>query len=184
MKNYVVIAAIETQRDEQGNVKKLSETFLNNARTFAKDHPNDNVVIIDCRNYMKAYNPIRSMWEDIATSFGTKGIDGIFYNGHSGPNMLYVFSHVRTELPNNQRYLDKRFDYVAKYNADCLIYLLGCQAAGKDGVLVDRSIAQGIADKTGCIVYGYTSRTSQKKRADGGFEQVPQIGGLVKILPN
>lgn len=184
MKNYVVIAAIETQRDEQGNVKKLSQTFMNNARTFEKDHPNDNVVIIDCRNYMKAFNPIKTMWEDVCTSFGKMGIDGIFYNGHSGPEGLYVFSHVREELPNNHRYLGKSFEYIAPYNKECKIYLLGCQAVGKDGVIVNNSIAQVIADKTGCIVYGYASKTCQKQRQDGGYEQVPQLGGLIAISPS
>lgn len=184
MKNLVVIAAIETVRDANGNVLKMSTTFLNNARTFAKDHPNDNVVIIDCRNFVGDNNPIKSMWGEVARSCGKMGIDGIYYNGHSGPEGLWVFSHVRTELPFNSRYLGRNFDYIAPYNRGCGIYLLGCQAAGRDGVVVPNSIAHAISNKTGCTVYAYACKTSQKQRKDGGFEQVPFSGGLVKIDPS
>lgn len=189
MKNFVVIAGIETQRDSMGNVKKLSQTFMNNARTFAKDYPNDNVVIIDCQKYVFEDDPIDAMWSDVASAFGASShnglscIDGLFYNGHSSPDMLFVFSKIRTELPNSNRYLDKHFKYVAPYNPNCWIYLLGCQAAGRDGRIVKDSIAQTIANKTGCTVLAYTSRTSQQKRLDGGFVQVPEKGGLVKIEP-
>jgi hypothetical protein len=189
MKNFVVIAGIETQRDSMGNVKKLSETFLNNAMTFEKDYPNDNVVIIDCQRYIFEEHPINAMWADVASAFGASShnglscIDGLFYNGHSSPDMLFAFSKVRTELPNSARYLDKNFKFIAPYNPGCLIYLLGCQAAGRDGIITKDSIAQTIANKTSCTVLAYTSRTSQQKRLDGGFVQVPERGGLVKILP-
>ena len=182
-KHVVVIAGIETVRDPDGHVKELSVTFVNNAKTIEYDElkKGSAVTIIDARDHLKADNPIASLWAAIAA---LPSVDTIYYSGHSGPTEMYVFSHVRKELSDEKRYFTEGDPYWrANYNKGAEIFLFGCQTSGTCGQRCDGTIAQDIANRSGCVVYGYASRTSQQKREDGRFYQRPDYPTLYKFTP-
>lgn len=185
-RNIVVVAGIETVRDKNGKVLKFSQTFLNNACTYKKDRPKDNVIIVDARQYVPKEDPIADLLHDVRMSFGHDeglGIDELVYTGHSDSERLYVFSRVRTDLDDSKRFLDGSSEWTAPYNKDAVIRLLGCQAGGQRGKRWDVCVAQDIANKARRTVYAYMCRTAQKKRQDGGFEQRPDFPGFGKFEP-
>ena len=185
MKNIVLLVGIETVRGKDGKVIKLSETFVNNARTFEKDNRKDHVIRIDARNYLTADNPIGELWHDVCMSYGHSeglAIDELIYMGHSDSTTLYVFSRVCTEHPDEQRFLSSYSDFTAPYNKNAAIRLISCQAGGERGKKFDDCIAQTIADQTKRTVYAYTSRCAQIRRRDGGFEQRPDYPGFAKFV--
>jgi len=183
-KQIIVIAGIETVRDSDGNVLKLSETFMNNARTYKKDHKKDRVVIINAADHKDAADPIASLWDDVCTTFAPGTIDELFYTGHSDSYTLYVFSHVRMELDNYKRLLTCDNDWGnIPLSKDGIIRLGGCQAGGQRGERWVSSIAQVIATKTEHTVYAFVSRSSQHRRPDGGFYQKPDIKNYIEFTP-
>jgi hypothetical protein len=181
-RNIVVIAGIETVRDKDGTVKKFSQAFMNNARTIKKDLKDDNVVIVDARDFVNETSPIDALWDAVVTAH-TGLIDEIFYTGHSDPEGLYVFSKVRKELPEGSRYLTAFFHWEAPLSEDGCFRFNGCQAGGMDGVKFPNSLAQIVADRTRHVVWAYTSKSAQIRRQDGGYEQRPDIKGFVKFTP-
>lgn len=184
--NIVVLAGIETVRDKDGKVLKLSQTFMNNARTYRKDRPKDNVNIIDARDYMASENPIEALMHDVRMSFGHDeglGIDELVYIGHSDPTTLYVFSRVCKDHPDEQRFLTGASEWVAPYNKGASIRLISCQAGGTHGKKATVCLAQDISNTSGLKVYAYTSRCAQIRRKDGGFEQRPDYPGFALFLP-
>lgn len=184
MKNILVICGIETRRKPDGTVIGTSETFRNNARTVEYDYRGENVVVIDARDYLKEANPMAALWTAASTAFGKLPIERIYYSGHSDPDGLYVYSHIRKELPQESRYFLVGDEYWhATYSKDCKIYLFGCQTAGTHNKKYDVCIAQDIATRSGCTVYGYAARTSQQKRKDGRFYQRPDYRTLHKFTP-
>lgn len=187
MKNIIVICGIETIRRTDGTVLKTSTTFRNNARTIEYDYRNDNVVVIDARDYLKEDNPMAALWAAASTAFGIEGqfpIDRVYYSGHSDPEGLYVYSHIRKELPQESRYFMMGDKYWRAYYAEgCKIYLFGCQTAGTHNKKFVTCIAQDIANRSGCAVYGYAARTSQQKRKDGRYYQRPDYKTLHKFTP-
>ena len=185
MKNVVVVAGIETIRDSSGCVLKLSETFMNNARTYKKDHKSDNVVIINAADHKDARDPVNSLWLAILGAFGEKGkIDELFYTGHSDSTTLYVFSHVRMELDNYMRLLTADNPWQDfPYSKDAVIRLGGCQAGGQRGEKWVSSIAQVISNKTGKKVFAFVMRSSQKIK-NGGYYQISDgKKGYVEFTP-
>ena len=187
--NVVAICGIETVRDNNGTVLKTSDTFRNNIRTWEKDHPNFKVVVVDARDHIHAVDPISSLWLEVQNAFlhdkHEPCIDKLLYSGHSDTDILYVFSHVRMELPNEMRVLSGDFNWAdAPYGKSAEIKLMGCQAGGQRGKKFTECIAQRVSDKTRKTVYAFVSRSSQRKRADGGYVQTPDIGGYVKFTPN
>jgi hypothetical protein len=167
MRQVLGIGAIESVFDDDHKFKKYSSTFVNNLLTYRKDHKKtESVQIIDCRGHVDADNPIESMVCDIES----RGpIDSLIFSCHSDSCGLYIFSKTRRELSESARYLYEEFDWKRfKFTPHGIIRLWGCNTGrGKE------SIAQIIADKTGVPVYAFTSRSSQRKRPDGGFVQVP-----------
>lgn len=59
-----------------------------------------------------------------------------------------------------------------KFNQKAEIYLNGCNAGGRAGIVDSSSIAQNIADKTNISVYAYVNNTSQQE-IDGKYYQAP-----------
>ena len=182
-RNIVVIAGIETVRNKDGTVKKLSQTFMNNARTIESDLKDDNIVILDARYFMNEPNPIEDLWGAVVAAFGDNLIDEIFYTGHSDPEGLYVFSRIRKELPEESRYLTAFFHWEAPLSETGCFRFNGCQTGGMDGVKFQNSLAQIVADKTRHIVWAYTTKSAQIRRPDGGYEQRPDKKGFVKFTP-
>jgi hypothetical protein len=111
-------------------------------------------------------------------------MDQLLISCHSDPEGLYLFSHIRRELEEDDRYITLKRDWSKiKFTPGAVITLLGCQTAGQDGMALKECIAQTIADETGVKVIGFTSKSSQKKRKDGGYEQVPENGKYVMVMP-
>lgn len=179
-KRAIAIGAIETVRDAQGHVKKLSVTFLNNANTWAKDHPEFDTRVLDCRAFKDLPSPMKGLWDELAK----EPLDALFISSHSDWEGLYIFSKIRRELAEEDRYFVLGNDWAGvKFNPGAYIVLSGCQAGGRDGVRLDDSIAATIANKTGVSVWAFLTKSSQKKRPDGGYEQKPDRGRLVEFVP-
>ena len=178
--NVIAIVGLESIKDADGNVKYFAETFLNNIKTWRRDNPDAEIKIFDGRSYSVLNTPVSSLWKDIANAYGEKGIDQILYSGHSDSDKLYWISKARHDLPDTERFLWER-DWNFTYNKDASIKLMGCQTGGQEGKKWPKCIAQSIADSSGVIVWGFTSKSSQKKR-DGGYYQTPDIGGYVKFV--
>lgn len=185
MKNAVAVGAIETVRDLDGKVKKLSVTFINNCLTWVTDHKKIYVTkLIDCRDYKDSSSPMDSLWEALANAHGDRGIDYLYMSMHSDWEGLYIFSKIRKELPEYDRYITPERDWgTIKFNPGAVIELSGCQTVGRDGKQIPGTIGQIIANKSGVRVLGFTSRSSQKRRKDGGFYQKPEKGGYIEVLP-
>jgi len=185
MKNAVTIAAIETVRDKDGKVKKLSVTFINNCLTWMADHRTTHTTkLIDCRDFINLSCPMDGLWDALAYAYGDKGIDYLYISMHSDWEGLYIFSKIRKELPEYDRYITaERAGDKIKFNPGAVIELSGCQTAGRDGKRIPNTIAQIISNKSGVKVLGFTVRSSQKRRKDGGYYQKPEKGGYVELLP-
>lgn len=183
MKTAVAVGAIETVRDKDGKVIKLSVTFLNNANTWKKDHGGYSVKVLDCREYKDAPSPMKALWDAIAAAHGDRGIDCLMISSHSDWEGLYLFSKIRKELAELDRYVTLETEWPFKFNPGAKIELHGCQAGGRFGEKWPTSIAQKIADSTGVSVWAFLSRTAQKRRADGGFYQRPDRGKLTEFTP-
>jgi hypothetical protein len=167
-KKVLYIGAIESRYDN-GEFKKYSWTFVNNALTYKKDHPHEDVYIIDCRDHVDAPNPIESMMAEVDV---VGPVYRLIISSHSDWESLYIFSQTRKELDGSARFLSETFNWKRFWlTVDGEIRLDGCQTAGRAGVELEKCIAQTIADETGRNVYGFVSRSSQLKRKDGGFEQ-------------
>lgn len=184
-KNAVAIAAIETVRDKQGKVIKLSVTFLNNMQTWEKDRrKTHNTKILDCRAYKDDPSPMGGLWRALAEAYGDKGIDKLVISCHSDWEGLYIFSKIRKELGEEDRYITLFREWgEIKFNPGASIELHGCQTGGREGKIIPDSIAQTIANKSGVSVWGYLYRSSQKQRPDGGYIQKPERGGLTEFVP-
>ena len=184
-KNALAIAGIETIRNRQGHVMKLSCTFVNNANTWAKDNDADyETAVIDCRTFKDEPSPMSALWAFIGSVYGDKGIDRLFISSHSDPDGLYLFSKIRKELGEEDRYITLSRDWSKlKFNPGASIWLHGCQAGGKYGKKHAVCIAQTIANSSGATVHAFVSRSAQQRRPDGGFFQRPDIGGAVKFEP-
>jgi hypothetical protein len=185
MKNAVTIAGIETVRDKDGKVKKLSVTFINNCLTWMADHRTTHTTkLIDSRDFINLSCPMDGLWDALAAAYGDKGIDYLYISMHSDWEGLYIFSKIRKELPEYDRYItpDRSWEKI-KFNPGAVIELSGCQTAGMDGKRIPNTIAQIIANKSGVKVLGFTVRSSQKRRKDGGYYQKPEKGGYVELLP-
>lgn len=181
-RNVVVIVGIETIRDGEGNVKKFSDTFLDDAQTYDTDHPKENVVILDARKFVKCASPMNAVMDRVIGEFGLAGIDSLLYFGHSDSSQLYVFSRTRTELDNNDRFITAETEWKnVKFNKDAKIYLYGCQTAGMEGKRLTECIAQTIADNSGVTTLGYTWKSSQKE-INGKYYQLPWHGGFVECV--
>jgi len=184
-KNCVGVAGIETVRDKQGHVLKLSQTFANNVMTWKKDHRvNYETKVVDCRNYKEEASPMAALWLAVDAAYGDSGIDCLFITAHSDWEGIYLYSKIRKELGEEDRYITIHRDWSAlKFNPGATIYLAGCQAGGRFGKKWPACIAQTIANSSGATVYAFASRSAQRKRPDGGFEQKPDIGGFIKFEP-
>lgn len=174
--NVVAICGTEPCPDSL----KYSDTFMNNMRTWRKEHKEDKLVIYDARDFITAADPLRFLWRNVKESFPS--IDLVIYSGHSSPLNLLVFYHARTNLPNDMRYIGGDFEWDMPLSENATIILLGCQTVGTKGVKNPNSIAQKIANTTKRHVFGYTWRSSQKL-INGGYYQLPERGGLVEVTP-
>ena len=182
-KNVVAIIGIETIRDSDGIVKKFSETFLNNIRTWKKDNPKHNLVIIDALKYLKIENPLDAIWKTVCESYDV--IDQLIYFGHSSDESLIVFSHTLEELSVEERWFRAGFHYQAPFAKDAEIFLYGCHAGGRNGKKWDTSLAQIIANKTNRTVWAYVSQSYQIEKPKGRFYQVSDDKiGLVQFTHN
>jgi len=184
-KNALAIAGIETIRNRQGVVVKLSCTFVNNANTWAKDNAADyETAVIDCRTFKDEPSPMSALWAFIGSVYGDKGIDRLFISSHSDPDGLYLFSKIRKELGEEDRYITLSRDWSKlKFNPGAEVILAGCQAGGKYGKKYPACIAQTIANSSGATVHAFVSRSAQQKRPDGGFYQRPDLRGFIKFTP-
>lgn len=181
-RNVIAVIGIETIRDANGNVKRFSDTFLDNMETYRSDHPDDNVLLFDSRKYVKdgTDSPIDSLLNHAARSF-KDGVDEIIYAGHSDSEILYVFSRTRTDCEDEGRFIMKETDWSRfKFNPGARIRLTGCQAGGQEGKKWDECIAQWIADNSGVTVLAFVSKSSQRKIGNK-YYQKPDIGGFVKF---
>lgn len=182
MSNIVAICGIETIRDEHGVVQRYSDTFLNNMLTYQRENPNDSIIIIDARDYLKHSKSIINVWDAVCSKFKT--IDKIIYSGHSSDESLIVFSHTKTELDVELRYFRSSFDFEAPYSENAEIIIYGCQAGGKQGKKFENCIAQTIANKTKKTVWAYVSKSYQVEGPKGRYRQKSDDKiGLVKFIP-
>lgn len=180
LKNAVIIVGLETIRDKNtGMFKGLSDAFMNSARTWMKEHPQYTYTVVDARDYCKLDNPMFSIFEKV----GSVGkIDKLVIFSHSDWEGIYIISKYRkAKIPDDHRYIEyyTKWDQV-DFNEDSEIRLIGCQAGGRFGKKWEKCIAQDIADKTGVTTWAFASRSSQQF-VDGGYRQVPDIGGFHKF---
>jgi hypothetical protein len=179
------VGAIETVRNKNGQVTKLSCTFVNNCNTWEKDNAAEyETAVIDCRTLKDSPHPMTCLWKAIGSIYGDKGIDCLFISCHSDWEGLYIFSKIRKELGEEDRYVTVNRDWsTIKFNPGANIYIAGCQAGGRYGKKWPTSIAQLIANSSGATVYAFASRSAQRKRQDGGFEQQPDTGTYIEFTP-
>lgn len=181
-KNIVIMLGIETIRDDMGNVVKYSDTFLDNALTFKKENKKDNIRILDARSFVDEIDPIESLWKAAISSLAV--IDKLVYYGHSSPESLICFSHVRTELPIEKRYFRDSFHYTGSFSKGANFTIYGCQAGGTEQKKDLESIAQVIANKIQRKVYAYTSKSYQIEKPKGSYYQISDDKiGLVEFTP-
>jgi hypothetical protein len=64
------------------------------------------------------------------------------------------------------------------FNEGASITLTGCNAGGRNGYVIENSIAQHIANVTQVNTFAYVNSTSQR-RVDGRLQQVP-----VRMVPD
>jgi hypothetical protein len=184
-KNAIALGGIETIRNAEGHVLKLSTTFMNNVTTWVKDNKAlYTAKVMDCREFKDCASPMGSLWEALGAAYGKEGIDCLFISCHSDWEGLYLYSKIRKELGEEDRYVTVNRDWsTLKFNPGASIILAGCQAGGRFGKRWPKCIAQTISDSSGATVYAFMSRSSQHKRKDGGFEQVPDYKGVARFDP-
>jgi len=177
-RNTVFVGAIESIYKDQV-FQKYGWIFVNNAQSYAKMNKAENVKIIDCRSYVASPNPIQSLIEEIQK---TSVIHKLIISCHSDPEALYIFSRTRYDLPDDHKFLTASSDWNSlnlAVGGD--IILQGCQTAGYHGEPLEECIAQSVADKTLCDVYGFINKSSQKKIGEN-FEQ-KAVGGYRLVKP-
>lgn len=179
----VALAGLETIYKEDGTVKHFSETFLNNIKTYVKDNPEEDVVIIDARHFREEKGPMTAIWARLREASDFVPIDKLIITSHSGTDELYIISRYRKGLPDSERYFTKEDTWEGvRFNSGAEIRLWGCNTAGRDGVKINDSICQAIANKAKVATYGYVWQTSQKKRGDG-YYQIPDRPTVIKCMP-
>ena len=180
----IALAGLETIKDKDGHPKYFAETFVNNIKTWKKDHQECDVKLIDCRDYREQSSPMTALWADLEDLSALKALDVLMISCHSDWEGLYLFSKYRKELSEEDRYITVERDWSGiKFNPGASIYLCGCQTGGRFGEKWPVCIAQTVADSAKAKVHGYASRTSQRRRDDGGFFQKPDIGGFFEFIP-
>lgn len=179
----VALVGLETLKNEDGSLKKFSVTFYNNVITWRADHPKEDVVIVDARDFYKEDHPIEAIMKRLKEVSCERPIDTLLYSGHSCSTTLYYFSKVRKELEERERYftMGQSWDGVL-FSQEATIRLFGCQTGGERGKKFEVCIAQDIANQTRRRVFGFVSKSSQKKIGKK-FYQVPDIGGSVVFKP-
>lgn len=185
MKPYTLcLIGLETIKDSDGNIKHYSETFYNNALTYRREHPDEDVEFIDARAFRRVERPMSTVWEKLRTLSATRPLTKVLFFGHSSSYELFMFSKIRHELPDEERYISRYDTWEGIcFDAGAIIELHGCQGAGMRGERIEDSIAQAIANATRRPTYGFLWKSSQQKRENGGFFQKPDRGGLVKCDP-
>ena len=159
----VAIAGLETIYDGKHQHFRHSETFLNNILTYREDHPQDKVTILDARDYKEMVCPLREIFNDLVR---VGEIDLLIYSGHSGLNKLFVFFRYPEGKPDRFRFITKdNLDFwkAVRFAEGAQIKLMGCQTLGQNGMRKDECIGQWISDATGVPVWGFASRSAQKK---------------------
>lgn len=160
-KRTVAIVGLETIFDGMAKKWRHSETFLNNIKTYIEDHPDEDVLVLDAREYKDFMNPLGEMFRDIQ-KHGV--IDQLIYSGHSGPKKLFVFFRYPEGQPDQRRFITKDTDWSKiEFSAHAEILLMGCQTLGQNGKRVEECIGQWICDATKRPVWGFCSRSAQKK---------------------
>lgn len=180
-KKVVCIAGLETVRNKTtGEVKYFADTFMNNIRTWVKEHKDCECKVLDARDYCNLQDPMAKLWHDIKKSFDS--LDKIVISSHSDWEGLYIISKYRKgQIPDSARYIEYYTDWSEfSFNESSEIWLIGCQSGGRFGEKWPKCIAQDIANKTNTSVYAYASRSSQQY-VNGGYRQVPDIGGFHKF---
>jgi hypothetical protein len=179
VKNAVAILGLDVIHKE-GKPDRYSSVFWDNLTTWRKDNRGTyNLRIFDLRDYLKAASPVSAMLNELLEQ--CRLIDCLLIASHSDPEGLYLLSKTRKELKQKERYIladDPVWDHIALAD-DAKIYLMGCQAGGMHGQKFARSIAQDIANHTDRSTYAFVYKSSQQKRADGGYEQRPEKGDYV-----
>jgi hypothetical protein len=107
----IALVGLETIKNDDGSVKHFSDTFLDNTITYRKDHPEENVEIIDARDFREKPKPMSAIWERLAALSEEEPIHKLLYSGHSGSTQLYFFSKVRQDVPENERYFNQDDDW-------------------------------------------------------------------------
>ena len=180
-KNIVAIVGIETVRSPSGKVLRYADTFWDNMLTYRMEHPEDNVALVDARDYIKEVNPIEAVWRAVVAH---GSISKLLYSGHSSSESLVCFSHTRKELPVEQRYFRAGFHYTAPWESDATFTILGCQAGGERAQKWSNSIAQIIANKINRTVWAFVSKSYQTEGPKCHFHQVADDKiGLVEFTP-
>ena len=183
-KTAIALAGLETIKDKEGHPKYFADTFMNNTRTWKKDHPEFETKLLDCRDYREMSSPMKVLWADLEDVYADRGLDRLVISCHSDWEGLYLFSKYRKELGEDDRYITVNRDWSGiKFNSGASIYIYGCQAGGRFGKKMSACIAQTIADSACVKVYAFMSRSSQRRRPDGGYEQRPDYPGLAEFIP-
>lgn len=184
LRTAIALAGLETIKDADGKVKYFAQTFLNNIKTWKKDNKQFSTELIDCRDYREMASPMTALWADIEDLSRQTPLDRLIITCHSDWEGLYLFSKYRKELAEEDRYVTVNRDLsTIQFNPGANITIYGCQAGGRFGKKWPSSIAQTIADSSRVSVLAFASRSSQRRRKDGGFYQRPDIGGLVEFTP-
>ena len=181
----IALAGLETIKDKDGHPKYFAETFVNNTKTWKNDHKTLTTKLIDCRDYREMASPMTALWADLEDISSQKGLDILMISCHSDWEGLYLFSKYRKELSEDDRYITLVRSWSGiKFNPGAAIYLHGCQAGGRFGKKWPECIAQTISNSAKVKVYAYASRSSQRRRKDGGFEQHADTGGFIEFTPD
>lgn len=184
MKNVVTICGLETLHPKPDHVIH-ADTFFDVALTYKHDNPKDHYTILDARSFMENDDPLGSLWLALSDLSKKTQIDVLNYAGHSSDEGLYAFSKYRNELADCYRVIntDTVWEEI-QFAEGAEIRLMGCQTGGQEGKKWPVCMAQDIANKTGVIVWAFTSKSSQKQRKDGQYVMVPDVGGYVKFTSN
>jgi len=179
MKNVLIICGVEPHPTKPNT---YSQTFVNNARTYTAENPQDNVTVVDAANFVQFDKPLSEMFKVIRAQCQWNIPQVVIYSGHSSPQHLLVFAHCCEDVGHDERYIGQEFKWDMPFDENCKIILWGCQTAGMKGEKQPDTIAQSIANTTGKRVYGFVWRTSQKM-INKQYYQLPEHGDLVEVLP-
>lgn len=177
----VIICGIEPVFKDDGSFKLNSATFMNNARTYVEDHPNERVCIFDMRDYKDVPEPMIEVLAAVAKTSRVDGVDLLVYNGHSSTNTLLALYKTRAELPDTSRFITKRTRFPKiEFSEGARVELWGCRTAG-NYVIDPDSIAQHIANTLKLPTLGWICRTSQKK-VGKKFYQKPENSSYSMVI--